>query len=299
MQCGRRLGFLWILIVTTGLLCLGSVPALAGPPFTTDDPEPTPYRSYEIYIASDYARSADGVDVTTPHFEFNYGLLPNVQVTVTLPLAGTKQPHGPMLFGYGDTEFEVKARVIQETDHLPQISFGPTIVVPSGNANRNLGAGHTQTMLPLWAEKGFGKYTVFGGGGVWLNPGLGNKNYVFSGVGVLRDLSHGWTVGTEIFGQSADTIDATSSVGYNFGAIRQYDEHHEFLFSLGRSLHGSNTLTAYAALGFLLGPRDKADAGDKVDAGDKGADSDKPGAGDKAPAADKPDAGGTESLPKH
>jgi hypothetical protein len=277
MQCGRRLRFLSASIMTTALLTLGSVPALAGPPFTTDDPEPTPYRNFEIYIASDYARSADGVEVTIPHFEFNYGLLPNVQVNFTLPLAGAKQPPGAMLFGYGDTEFGVKVRMIRETDHFPQISFAPTIVLPTGDANRNLGAGHTQTLLPLWAEKGFGKYTVFGGGGLWQNPGLGNKNYVIGGVGVLRDMSHGWTLGTEIFGQSTDTVGGTSSVGYNFGAIRQYDEHHELLFSLGRSLHGSNTFAAYAALGFLLGPRDKADSSDKADAGEP-------------PAGDRPDA---------
>ena len=63
-------------------------PALAGPPYVTDDPEPTPYRSYEIYLASDYARNADSVDFTTPHLEFNYGLMPNVQITATMPLAG-------------------------------------------------------------------------------------------------------------------------------------------------------------------------------------------------------------------
>jgi hypothetical protein len=237
-----------------------SATAVAGPPYVTDDPEPTPYRGYEIYLASDYARSADSVDVTVPHFEFNYGLFPNVQITATLPLAGSSVPHGAMHFGYGDTEFEVKARVVQETDRFPQISIGPTIVVPSGNASKNLGGGYEKAFYPIWAEKGFGKWTVYGGGGLWHNPGAGNKDYTFAGLSAIRDMGHGLTLGTEVFGQSTDTVGGTSSLGFNFGANRQIDEHHEILLSLGRSLHGSNTFSAYSAFGWILGPRDKTDA---------------------------------------
>jgi hypothetical protein len=130
------------LLITGAFISMMSVPALAGPPYATYDPEPTGYRSYEVNLASDYARSADSVDVTAPHLEFDYGLFPNVQVTTTIPLAGSRLPNGAMHFGYGDTEFEVKARVIQETDHFPQISIAPTVVLPSGNASENLGAGY-------------------------------------------------------------------------------------------------------------------------------------------------------------
>ena len=272
------------MISTLGVLLLAA-PAIAGPPFVTDDPEPTPYRSYEIYVATDYARSSASTDITLPHLEFNYGLFPNVQVTATLPLAGSRQPGGAMQLGYGDTEFEVKARFVQETDHIPQISIAPTIVVPTGNADMNLGGGFERVCIPLWLEKGFGKYTLYGGGGFWHNPGAGNRDFRFAGVTLIRDMGRGWTVGGEVFGQTADTVDSTSSAGFNFGANRQTDEHHEILFSVGRSLHGSNTFSAYAAFGWILGPHDKPDATDKPDAGDK------PGAGGKPNATDKPDAG--------
>jgi hypothetical protein len=42
------------------LLALARAPALAGPPYQTDDPEPTPYRSFEIYLSAWYARTAQG-----------------------------------------------------------------------------------------------------------------------------------------------------------------------------------------------------------------------------------------------
>jgi hypothetical protein len=275
MPRGRHFRFSLAPIVSGVFIAL-ALPAFAGPPFVTDDPEPTPYRSYEIYLASDYARSADSTDVTIPHLEFNYGLFPNVQVTATMPLAGSRFPNGAMNLGYGDTELEVKARVIQETDHLPQISIAPTVVLPSGNASRSLGGGYEKAFYQVWFEKGLGKYTFYGGGGLWHNPGAGNKDYTFTGLAVIRDMGHGLTLGTELFGQSADTVGGMSSLGFNFGAIRQIDEHHEVLFSLGRSLHGPNTFSAYAAFGWILGPRDKPDPADA---------SDRPAGGDAAPAS--------------
>jgi hypothetical protein len=282
MHHGRRFELFRALTITGAFVSLLTVPAFAGPPYITDDPEPTPYRSYEIYLASDYARRADGVAVTVPHLEFNYGLMPNVQVTTTIPLAGSQFPRGAMHLGYGDIQLQVKARLIQETDHFPQVSIAPTVVLPSGNASKNLGAGFEKAYYPIWAEKGLGKYTVFGGGGLWHNPGAGNQDYTFTGIAVIRDMGHGLTLGTELFGQSADTVGDSSSVGFNFGVNRQIDEHHEILVSLGRALRGPNTFSAYAAYGWILGPRDKPDAADKPDAGDK------TGTGDKPAASEKP-----------
>jgi hypothetical protein len=39
-----------------------------------------------------------------------------------------------------------------------------------------------QYFLPVWLQKDFGKWTTYGGGGYWINPGAGNKNWWFSGI---------------------------------------------------------------------------------------------------------------------
>jgi hypothetical protein len=67
-----------------GALLLGISPAMAGPPYMTDDPEPTDYKHFEIYnFTNGTATRANtsgeaGIDI-------NYGGAPNLQLTATLP----------------------------------------------------------------------------------------------------------------------------------------------------------------------------------------------------------------------
>ena len=48
------------------------------------------------------------------------------------------------------------------------------------------------------------------------------------------------------------TIDDTTAA--NVGMISQVGKYHAILFSVGRSLHGDSTFTAYASYEFALGP---------------------------------------------
>jgi hypothetical protein len=64
----------------SALLLVGwPLAGLAGPPFTTDDPEPVEYRHWEVYAASQHTKSAAGWSGTAPHFEVNYGAITNRQ----------------------------------------------------------------------------------------------------------------------------------------------------------------------------------------------------------------------------
>ena len=49
------------------------LPAFAGPPFRTDDPEPVAYRHGEAYLFSSGTRDAGGMSGAGPAMEFNYG----------------------------------------------------------------------------------------------------------------------------------------------------------------------------------------------------------------------------------
>ena len=262
MQHGCCSTFSRSLTLSAALFAMLSAPALAGPPFVTDDPEPTPYRFFEVYLATDYTRTTESMDGTLPHFEINYGLMPNLQITVSLPLADSQELHAPMNFGYGDTEFSAKLCLLRESKTLPQISFAPAIDVPTGKAATGLGGGYERVLFPLWAEKGFGPYTIYGGGGVWRNPGFGNKNYTIGGIAVEREMRHGITLGTEIFGQSADTVGGSGSLGFSVGTIKELDAQHKISFSLGHSLSGASSVSGFAAYELFVGPHQAAVEGD-------------------------------------
>ena len=64
-----------ISIVLTIFTLTGALPALAGPPFLTDDPEPVDYQHWEFYIASQHTETGDGWSGTAPHIELNYGVV--------------------------------------------------------------------------------------------------------------------------------------------------------------------------------------------------------------------------------
>ncbi len=239
-----------------GALASTSVPASAGPPYQTDDPEPTAYRHYEIYVFGSYdADASHAVGATLPSLEVNYGLMPNVQFSVTAPFAAARAPGLPMQAGFGDAEVALKVRFVQEGPGRPQASFYPAIVLPTGNASLGLGAGSPKVFLPIWAQKTNGSWTYFGGGGLWRNPGLGNRDYTFAGVAATHEVRDGLNVGAEIYHQSADTIGGSDSTGVGVGFIAGRGEHHALLASFGRGVHGSNTFHGYAAYELYLGPR--------------------------------------------
>jgi hypothetical protein len=228
---------------------LNGTAAEAGPPYVTDDPVPTDYRNWEIYTGVTYENEGGGtLSAALPFAEFNYGAMPNVQVSATLPFAANVAP-GAQQYGYGPTEFGVKTRFVQETADRPQISFYPSIEIPAS------GGGHVQTFLPLWLQKSSGPWTAFGGGGLNLDATPGERNSLFVGGALERTLSPGTTIGAEVYRQGETQVGIGGTTAANIGVIGQVGTYHAVLLSFGRALQRTNTLSIYTSYEFALGPR--------------------------------------------
>ncbi|MGA2623760.1 MAG: transporter [Bacteroidota bacterium] len=223
--------------------------AFAGPPFKTDDPQPVDYHHWEFYVASMQQFQTHETGATCPHFEVNYGVVPNVQLHVVVPLEYVHTVKGTH-YGYSDTELGTKYRFIQETETVPQVGVFPLIEIPTGNASEQLGAGKVQLYIPAWVQKTWGKLTTYAGGGYWYNPGTGGRNSLFTGWQAQYDFSEVVTLGGEALYQTADSQGSESSAGFNFGGFINVSENHHILFSLGRSFSGEATITGY--LGYQL-----------------------------------------------
>lgn len=223
---------------------LAPVTAMAGPPFRTDDPEPVEYQHWEIYGFSAGTHSRDNTNLTLPGLEVNYGAAPDLMVHVVAPLVYDKTTGTSAQYGYGDTELGVKYRFIDEDEKgwRPMVGVFPLVELPSGDQNRGLGTGHTRAFIPLWIQKSFGGWTTYGGGGYWINPGAGNKDYWFAGWVLQRQVTEQLTLGGEVFHQTADTVGGRDSTGFNLGGFYDITENHHILFSAGRGLqHASDT----------------------------------------------------------
>ena len=69
---------------------LAATPALAGPPYKTDDPAPTDTGHWEIY-AFGAVDGDDGNIDGAAGVDLNYGAVEGVQLTATLPVGFARQ----------------------------------------------------------------------------------------------------------------------------------------------------------------------------------------------------------------
>jgi hypothetical protein len=246
-------------------LALSAMPerATAGPPYLTDDPDPVDYGHWEAYLFSTGTAVHGDAAGVLPAVEVNYGALPNLHLHIQIPVAYNSQSLTGTQFGMGDASFGAKYRFItaDKQDWWPEVATFPMIAVPTGDEARGLGTGRTHVFLPLWALKSFGLWTTYGGGGYWINPGPGNRDFWFAGWLLQRQVTDDFALGVELFHQSASTTGGPGSVGFplgskdttgfNIGGIYDLSEHYHLLMSAGRGFQNasdSNELSYYVAL---------------------------------------------------
>jgi len=233
------------------LACLlASAAFCAGPPFKTDDPEPVDLGHLEFYAFSEGQHAFGDSSGVGPALEFNYGILPETQFHMVLPVAYNRPQGAPPQRGLGDTELGLKVRLLKETDTRPQVGVFPLIEVPTGNEDKGLGGGHTQIYIPLWIQKSWGPWTTYGGYGWWRNPGDGNRDWSYAGWLLQRDLGERLTLGGELFRTTASTVGGQASSGFDIGGQVNFGEKHHLLFSAGRNVSGQSQ--TYFYVGYQL-----------------------------------------------
>jgi len=239
--------------------------AWAGPPFQTDDPLPVDFRHFEFYTFGIASVVRTEIDTAAPAMEFNWGVVPNVQLHVVVPVAGVipsgnpaylPSSLGPNVFGLGDIETGVKYRFIQETKHRPMVGTFPMFEVPTGSAARGLGVGKGWAKLPVWVQKSFGPWTTYGGVGENINSSPLFRNYTFGGWLVQRDLGKKLTLGTEVFshgrqgtGQFMRAATLIDAGGYYYFRNPGF----QLLFCYGHSVAGQPETYAYLGLYWTWG----------------------------------------------
>ncbi|HEX4504839.1 MAG TPA: transporter [Alphaproteobacteria bacterium] len=233
-------------------IMISALPAHAGPPFVTDDPEPPEYGTWEINSALAGTLAHGGGDAALPVIDANYGALPDLQLHIQPQMAYVRTPEGTH-FGFGDLEIGAKYRFIEEDADgwVPMVAFYPLFEIPTGDRRRALGAGVGRTLLPIWAQKTLGKWTVYGGGGYGINPGADGKNAWLAGVVALYQFTEKLQFGGEVYLQTAEAPGDKDAPGFNLGGSYGLAEDLNLLFSAGCGLANAsenNRFSGYLGL---------------------------------------------------
>jgi hypothetical protein len=240
-----------LLFICVFLLILPFTPTVqAGPPFRTDDPEPVPLHHYEAYLFGTADRGSGLTNWGLPAVEFNIGAAPNLQLHVAIPGAYVN-PGGA--FGIGDIEVGAKYRFMQESKNWPEVGIFPLLELPTGNSRMGLGNGQLWARLPLWVQKSYGLWTTYGGGGYQINRAPGMKDSMFAGWLVQRQILKRLVLGTEIYHQEAQAIEARQTTFVDSGGYYNFSEKLSLLFMMGRTVTGERHTVGYLGMYYTWG----------------------------------------------
>jgi outer membrane putative beta-barrel porin/alpha-amylase len=218
-------------------------PATAGPPYVSDDPEPTDYGHFEIYTFNSGTATRAGTSGATG-IDLNYGAAPDLQLTATLP-AGINRPAGGNTgIGLSNVELAAKYRFLHQNDFGLDVSIFPRVFLPSGS--NLVGNNRASLLLPIWVQKDWGNgWSAFGGGGCVISSGNA-QNFCESGAVLTYQLLPKLQVGAELFHQTADTAGspATTSIGAGF----RYDlnDTYHLLGYIRRGIQNANEADQYS-----------------------------------------------------
>ena len=143
----------WALALTTTL----SLSARADSPFYTDDPNFSP--GWEIKMGATAEHNSGG-DNLTEVLDWNYAVVPNVRLDLTTYTKHLWPSGGTDAFGYGDTEFKIKWRFLDEDPKSwrPAIGIAPKVYFPTAETAHGLGDGVWRFQIPLQFGKTVGKW---------------------------------------------------------------------------------------------------------------------------------------------
>ncbi|HUO89671.1 MAG TPA: transporter [Rhizomicrobium sp.] len=224
-----------------GALVLAT-PALAGPPYVTDDPQPTDKGHFEIYAFATGTGARDGSG-GEGGIDFNYGAAEDLQLTAVLPAAWSSPAVGPSPVSLGNVELAAKYKFLHQDDVGVDVAFFPRVFLPAGSPD--VGERHVSLLLPLWVGRSWGNWSTFGGGGCVLNRGGDSQNFCQLGLAITKQVSPRLQLGAEIYHQSADTRGGKASTGLGVGAIYDLSEHYHLLASAGPGLQNAAATGRY------------------------------------------------------
>lgn len=229
-------------VTSFGAALLFASPAVAGPPFDTDDPEPTETGQWEIYAPATDIEGKRDIFAGSTGLELNYGAAHNLQLTLSLSAAYLHDASG-WQWGAGDIAVSAKYRFYHNDQAGIQIAAFPGITLPTATGGH--GARRVTALLPIWIQKDKGAWSLFGGGGYAINPGPDNRNYWTGGIALTRKFSNRLLVGIEADRRGADMDGGRAVTSLGLGTIYRLNRRLRLLAQAGPNFEDSGSGAGY------------------------------------------------------
>jgi len=224
-------------------LMLLTRPAIAGPPYVSDDPEPTDYRHFEIYTFNQGTATRGGI-AGEGGIDFNYGAAPDLQLTATLPTGFDLPAGGSMNVGPSNIELAAKYRFLHQDSFGLDVSVFPRIFLPSGS--NLIGDNHASLLLPVWVQKDWsGGWSAFGGGGCTVVE-FRAVDFCQAGAVLTYQILPKLQLGAELFHQTADSSGTPATTSLGIGWSYDLSDNYHLLGYVRRAIENTNETDQYS-----------------------------------------------------
>lgn len=231
---------------------MAATPAFAGPPYVSDDPEPTDYQHFEIYAYTLGTTAAPG-SIGQAGIDFNYGAAPDLQLTAVVPSGFAAAPNVAGAFGLGNVQLAAKYRFLHQDSVGWDVSVFPRLFLPASASP--LGDTQPSLLLPVWVQRDLSpKWSVFGGGGCVISP-LKSHDICLTGAVLTYQLLPRLQLGVEGYYQTADGIGTPASSSLGLGWRYDLSDTYHLLGYVRRGLQNmeqTDRLSWYSAILFTF-----------------------------------------------
>jgi hypothetical protein len=232
-------------IAALGLVC----PAMAGPPYVSDDPEPTDYKHFEIYTFNN-GTAARGDLGGASGIDFNYGAAPDLQLTATIPAGFDRSAVTATSIGLSNIELAAKYRFLHQDSFGLDVSVFPRVFLPS--PSKNIGDDTASLLLPVWVQKDWkGGWSAFGGGGCVVSE-RSPRNFCLTGGVVTYQLLPRLQMGVELFHRTADASGTPASSSIGLGARYDISDAYHLLGYVRRGIQNADETDQFSWYASIL-----------------------------------------------
>lgn len=238
---GPRTGLLSVLAALLTIAPCADAPA--GPPYVTDDPGMSEQGRFEIYA---YTQGAEGLGATlgATGIDASYSITNDVQVTAVVPVDYDAPDRGPGRAGLGNVEFASKIRFLHQDQVGVDVAILPRLFAPIGD--RAFSDPHPWGFLPVWAERDWRDWSLFGGGGCSVGRHGHERNFCLTGIALARQVRPDLQLGAEIVHQTPAHDGDRPQTAVNLGFVYDLNATFHLVGSVGPTLQNEERTSRFS-----------------------------------------------------